>query len=107
MVMATFFYCQSHINTEVYRLDALGFHRAIVEANYSLYRKRLPPTTIFTGSHSLHQPANNLKFDCINLWISKGSQRQCSLPGCKGISIYCKKCNVSVHVECFELYHCK
>ena len=66
-------YCQSHINTEVYRLDALGFHQAIVDANYNLYRKRLPSTTILTGSHSLHQPANNLKFGCINLWISKGS----------------------------------
>ena len=53
-------YCQFHLNPGEYRLDALGFRRAIVDAYYGLYRKSLPFTTLFTGSRSLHHPANNL-----------------------------------------------
>ena len=37
--------------------------------------------------------------------LPKGSQRQCSLPGCKGtLAYYCKKCNVGLHAGYFELY---
>ena len=35
-------------------------------------KKSLPSTTLFTGSHSLHQAVNNLQFDGINHWIAKG-----------------------------------
>ena len=62
---------------------------------------------VFTDSRSLHHPANNLQFDRMNHWIAKGSQQRCSLPGCKGTSRYCKKSNVGLHAECFELHHCK
>ena len=30
-------YCQSHLNPREYRLDALGFRRAIVSAHYCLF----------------------------------------------------------------------
>ena len=34
------------------------------------------------------------------------AKRRCSLPECKGTRVYyCKKCNVGLHAECFELYH--
>ena len=70
--------------------------------------ERLPSATLFTGNCSLHHLANNLQFGGINRWTGKGSQRRCCLPGCKGTSVYyCKKCNVGLHVECFELYDCK
>ena len=98
-------YCQLHLNPGEYRLDVLGFHWAIVDAYYRLYRKSL----VVTGSQSLHHPVNNTQFDGINHWIAKDSQRRCSLPGCKGTSVYeyCKNCNVGLHAACFELYHCK
>ena len=76
-------YRQSHLNPGEYRLDNLGFRRAIVDAYYRLYRKSLPSTTLFTGSRRLQHPANNLQFDSINHWIAKVSQRRCSLRGCK------------------------
>ena len=47
-------YCQSHLDPGEYRLDALGFRRAIVDGYYYLYRKSLPSTTLFTGSRSFH-----------------------------------------------------
>ena len=101
-------YGQSYLNPGEYRLDTLGFRRAIVDVYYHLYRKSLPSTTLFAGSRSLHHPENNLQSDGINHWIAKVSQRRCSFPGCKGTSVYyCKKCNVCLHAECFELYHCK
>ena len=53
-------YCQSHLNPGEYRLDALGFRQAIVDAYYRQYRKSLPSATLSTGSRSLHHPANNL-----------------------------------------------
>ena len=87
-------------------MDALGFRQAIVDAYYRLYR--ITSTTLFTGSCSLHQPANNLQFDGIDHWITTGSQRRYSLPGCKGTLVYyCKKYNVGLHAECFKLYHRK
>ena len=46
-------HCQSHLYTGEYRLDALGFHQAIADAYYHLYRKSLLSTTLSTGSHSL------------------------------------------------------
>ena len=52
-------YRQSRLNPGEYRLDVLGFCRAIIEAYYSLYRKSLLSTTLFTGSCSLHHLANN------------------------------------------------
>ena len=95
-------YRQSPLNPGKYRLNAPGFRRAIVDVYYRLYRKILPSTTLFTGSRSSHHPVNNLQFDGINHWIAKGSQQRCSL-GCKRTSVYyCKKCNVGLHVECFE-----
>ena len=63
-------YRQSHLNPGEYRLDALGFRRAIVDAYYRLYRKSLLSTTLFTGIRSLHHSANNLQFDGINYWIA-------------------------------------
>ena len=45
-------YCQSHLNPGEYRLDALVFRRAIVDAYYGLYRKTLVFTTLFTDSRS-------------------------------------------------------
>ena len=87
-------YHQSHWNPGEYRLDAFGFRRAIVDAYYHLYKKSLPSTLLFTGRRSLHYPANNFQFDGMNHWIAKGSQQRCSLPGCKGTSVYyCKKKN--------------
>ena len=86
-------YHQSHLNSGEYRLDALGFRRAIVDAYYRLYGKSLPSTTLFISSRSLHHPANSFQFDGISHWTAKGSQRRCSLPGRKGTSVYhCKKC---------------
>ena len=41
-----------HLNPGKYRLDVLGFRRAIVDAHYHLCRKSLPSTTLFTGSRS-------------------------------------------------------
>ena len=101
-------YHRSQLNHGDYRLDALGFHRAIVDAYYRLYKKSLSSTTLVAGIHSSYHPPNNFQFDGINHWIAKGSQQWCSLPGCKGASAYyCKKCNVGLHAQCFELYHCK
>ena len=89
-------YRQSHLNPGEYRLDAFRFRRTNVDAYYRLYRKSLPSTTLFAGSRSLHHPAKNFQFDGINHWIPTGSQRRCSLPRCKGTSVYyCK------------IYHCK
>ena len=70
--------------------------------------KRVPPsTTLFTGSCSLHHPANNLYFDGINHWITKGLQRRCPLREYIGTWVYyCKRCNVGLHSECFKSYHC-
>ena len=45
-------YRPPHLNPGKYRLDVLGFRRAIVDAHYHLYRKGLPSTTLFTGSRS-------------------------------------------------------
>ena len=90
-------------NPGEHRLDPLGFRRAIVDAYYRLYRKSLASTTLFTGSRSLHHPASNLQFDGVNHWIAKGSQRQCSLTGFKE-TLYII---VSLHAECFVLYHCQ
>ena len=99
---------QSHINLEEYRLDALGFHRVIVDAYYRLYRKSFPSAILFIGSPSLPHSANTFEFDAINHWITKGSQHRHNLPGCKETSVYyCKKCNIGLHAECFESYHCK
>ena len=67
-------YCLSHLNSGDYRLSALGFHQAIVDAYYPLYRKGLPSTTLFISGRSLYHPANNLQFDGINHGIDKGSQ---------------------------------
>ena len=101
-------YCQSHLNPGEYRLDDLGFRRVIVDKYYHPNRNSLRSTALFTGSRSLNHPANNFRFDDINHWIAKGSQRRCSLPGFKeNLVYYCKKCNVGLHDECFELYHCK
>ena len=58
-------YRQSHLNPGEYRLDALGFHQAIVDACYHLQKKSLPSATPFTGSCSLDYPANDLQFDGI------------------------------------------
>ena len=66
-------YRQPHLNPEEYRLEALGFHGAIVDAYYRLHRKSLLSTVLFTG-RSLHHPANNLQFNGINQWIAKDSQ---------------------------------
>ena len=100
-------YHQSHWKSGDYRLDALGFRQAIVDAFYRLYRKSLPPRTLLKGCRSLRHPANNFKFDGISHWIANGSQRWRSLPGCKGTSAYyCKKYNVGLYAECFELYYC-
>ena len=99
---------QSHINLEEYRLDALGFHRVIADAYYRQYRKSFPSTILFIDSPSLPHSANIFELDGINHWITKGSQQQHSLPGCKEtLAYYCKKCNVGIHAECFALYHCK
>ena len=65
-------YRQSHLNSGEYRLDALGFCWAIVDPYYTLYRKSLPSTALFTASHRLYHPADNLQFDGINKWIAKG-----------------------------------
>ena len=101
-------YSQSHLNPGVYELNALSFCRGVVDAYYHLYRKSLSSVTLFTGSHSLHHPVNNLQVDSINHRIAKGSQRRCSLPQCKETSVdYCKKCNVGLHAGYFELYYCK
>ena len=101
-------YRQSHLNRGEYTLNSLGFHRTVVDAFYRLHRKSLSSTTLFTYSRSLHHPPNNLQLNSINHSIAKCSQRQCSLPGRKGTSVnYCKKWNVSLYAECFELYHCK
>ena len=89
-------YLQSLLNPREYRLDALSFWWAIVDAYYCLYRKSLPSATLFTGSHSLHHPENSLQFDGINHWIAKGSQQWCSLPRCKGTSVYYSKVEQSV-----------
>ena len=68
-------YRQCHQNPGEYRLDALDFYRAIVDAYYRRYRKNLPSTILFEGSLSLHHPANNLQLDGISYWIAKGFQR--------------------------------
>ena len=98
-------YRQSDLNPGEYRLNVLDFCRAIVDTYYRLCRKRLPSATLFTGSCSLHHLTNNLHFDGINHWIAKSSQRPFSLP--RTSVYYCKRCNVGLHAECFELYHCK
>ena len=54
-------YCLSHLNSGDYRLSALGFHQAIVDAYYPLYRQGLPSTTLFIIVRSLYHPANNLQ----------------------------------------------
>ena len=59
-------YHRSQLNHGDYRLDALGFHRAIVDAYYRLYKKSLSSTTLFKGIRSLHHPANNFQFDGIS-----------------------------------------
>ena len=87
-------YWQSHLNPGKYTLNAVGFRQAMVDAYYRLYRKSFPSITLFTSSCSLRHPANNMQFDSFNHRIAKGSQRQCSLPGCKETSVYsCKKFN--------------
>ena len=53
-------YHQPHLNPGECKLDALGLSRAILDAYYRLFRKHFPSTTLFTGSYSLHHPANNL-----------------------------------------------
>ena len=96
------------LNPREYRQDGLCFRRSVADAYYHLYRKILLSTTLFTGSRSLHHPENNLQFNGINHWFTKGSQRQCDLPGSKGTSAYYfKKCNDGLHDECFQLYHFK
>ena len=79
-------YHKFHWNPGKYRMDALGFCWDIVDAYY-LFAEGLLPTTLFTGSHSLYHPANNLQIYGINHWIAQGSQRWCSLPECKGTSV--------------------
>ena len=87
-------YLQSHLIPGKYRLNAIGLCQAIVDAYYRLYRKSLPSITLFKSSCSYNHPANNMQFDSFNHRIAKGSQRQCSLPGCKETSVYsCKKFN--------------
>ena len=101
-------YRSKNLSPGEHRLDALGFRRAIVDAYYRLYRKSIASTTLFPGNKALHTPSKNLQFDGVNHWIVKGTQRRCSLPGCKGTSKYfCEKCNVGLHPECFRLYHSK
>ena len=41
-------YLQIHLNPGKYRLDALGFRRAIVDAYYRMYKKSLPSATLQT-----------------------------------------------------------
>ena len=94
---------QSHLNLGEYKLDTLGFHRAIVNVYYHLHRKNLLSTTLFTSIRSLYHPKKNLPFAGINHWIAKDSQWRCSLPGYKGTSVYyCKKYNVRPHAKCFD-----
>ena len=45
-------YRQAHLNPEEYRYGALDLFRGIFDVYYHLYRKSLPSTTLFTGSHS-------------------------------------------------------
>ena len=98
-------YCQSHLHHGGYRLDALGIYQAIV--CYCLHRQSLSFTTLFKSIRILHHPSNSFQFNGMNYWIVKGSQQLCSLSECKGTTVYCcKKCDVGLHVDCFELYHC-
>lgn len=98
-------YRNRNLNPGEQRMDALGLRRAIVDAYYRMHRK-VPSTTLFPGNRVLHNPSKNLQFDGKNHWIVKGSQRRCSLTGCKGTSKYfCEKCNVGLHPECFKVYH--
>ena len=80
-------YRQSHLNLG----DALAFAKplslrttACTERVCCLqHYSQVVTGRLFTG-RSLNHPANNLQFDGINHCIAKGSQRWCSLPGCKG-----------------------
>ena len=65
---------QSHLNLGEYKLDTLGFHRAIVNVYYHLHTKKLLSTTLFTSIRSLHHPKKNLPFAGINHWVAKDSQ---------------------------------
>ena len=88
------------------KLDALGFRRAIFDAYFRLYRRSKSFETLFCGSRKLHHPANNLRYDGINHWLVKGSQRRCAMKGCKGTSkFFCEKCNVGLHPVCHKLHH--
>ena len=88
------------------KLDALGFRRSIVDAYFRLYRSNKSFETLFRGSRRLHNPAENLRYDGLNHWLVKGSQRRCAMEGCKGTSkFFCEKCNVGLHPDCYKIYH--
>ena len=49
---------------------------------------------------------NDIRFDGLYHWPTKGKQRRCGMQTCKGTTLFmCEKCDVALHPECFKSFH--
>ena len=84
------------------KLDSLGFRRAIVEVYSKKYIKDL--SGLF--KHLQMCQSNEVRYDNVDHWIKKATQRRCQNKPCKGTTLYCcEKCTVALDPECFKAYH--
>lgn len=87
------------------------FRRELAMTYISKYRNRQAvgrPSKLSGTRRLQHKVANEVKFDGNSHFIGPiiGGQRRCAACG-KKVQKKCMKCNVSLHVWCFERFHTK
>lgn len=88
-------------------LDLLAFRRSIVKTYLSKYSQERS-RNLFSKQLADKRVQDDIRYDGLNHWPSKGKQRRCGLQSCKGTSVYfCSRCNVALHPECFQKFHTK
>ena len=84
------------------KLDLLGFRRSIVDTYYRCLRKSTT-TNIFPPARKLSKVSDEVQYDAINHWISKGKQRRC-VSYQKTTLYFCEKCIVGLHPDCHKQF---
>ena len=84
------------------KLDLLGFRRSIVDTYYRCLRKSTT-TNIFPPARKLSKVSDEVQYDAVNHWISKGKQRRCASYQ-KTTLHFCEKCIVGLHPDCHKQF---
>ena len=98
-------YCQQKRSEEEHKLDLLAFRRSIVDTYYRCLRKSAT-TNIFPPARKLSKVSDEVQYDAVNHWISKGKQRRCASYQ-KTTLHFCEKCIVGLHPDCHKQFHIK